>query len=310
MELVIIIFFVFMVGMIAMKVILPRRAGKKSADRLCAHFLVLGMRASILEKHPLQKVGGGNSLGLVQVAERNIGYVNVLKYIDEGTAYYYLDYLVPLKDIPSGLCWAELHTKKRGLLRREVVDIEWRGGTLADTLNGDLTLKQNLLIELRRNGPLDIQIAPEPVYRCVRIETESVRIEAELCISAGMFDCLDRIAGLIQKHVAEVNSRPEEVLIEAKAEINPRSKDAEIVDCFVTDRRVLLKLREPLEIPLYMVENCYVSTSLPSFGTGMAEVIRSTVTLTYRHESGHRQKTEFEMSTYNAGGGGWCPLLT
>jgi len=205
------------------------------------------MPASILEKHPLQKVSTrGKSLGLVQVAEKNIGYVNVLKYIDEGIAHYCLDYLVPLEDIPSGLCWAELHTKKRGLLRREVVDIEWTGGTLADTLNGDLTLKQNLLMEFWRNDPLDIEIAPEPVYRCVRIETECVRKEAELCLSAGVFDCLDRIAGLIPKHVIEVNSRPEEVLMEAKVEINPRSKDAEIVDCFVTDRHVLFKSREHL----------------------------------------------------------------
>ena len=63
-------------------------------------------------------------------------------------------------------------TKKKGLFRREVVDIEWKGKTLAAALNSDLTLKESLLTEFRVNRPWNIVVAPEPIYRCMRIETD------------------------------------------------------------------------------------------------------------------------------------------
>jgi len=171
----------------------------KAADKLCAHLLASGIQAELLHEHPLQKVGAkrGKSLGLVQVTGKNIGYVNLIKRSEysllAGRALeeYYLEYLVPLRDIPSSLCWAALRTRTRSLLSREVVDIEWGGGSLADTLNGDLALKQRLLTEFRLNRPLGIEIAPEPVYRCIRIETDH-RLP-----SGRLFDCLDRVAGHI-----------------------------------------------------------------------------------------------------------------
>ena len=285
----------------------------KTADKLYAHLLALGIEAEILQGHPLQKVSvktsswigfpssQSRSLGLVKVHGKNIGYVNCVRDVVGGgpaaSQEDYLEYLVPLREIPLGMCWAKLKTRKRGLLRRRVVDIEWGGGTLADMLNGDPTLKESLLMEFQLNRPLDIIVAPEPLHQCARIET-TLHLPYLDLPSGSLFDCLDRIAGHIPSHVTEVNSRPEKVLLEVKVEINPGSKDAEVADCYVTDRHLIIKSREPLQIPMYMIEDCDVSIL---FGAGMAEVSHSTVTLRYRDESGHRQKVEFGMQTYEAG---------
>jgi len=281
--------------------------GDKSADKLYAHLLKLGIQAEMLHGHPLQKVctkkggvlgwgGEAKSLGLVQVAGKNIGYVNIIRQRhgsgQQEITFHYFEYLVPLREIPSSLCWAVLVTKKRGLFRREVVNIEWRGGTLADTLNGDPTLKQSLLMEFQLNRPLDILVAPEPIYRCIRIET------GRHLPSGSLFDYLDRVAVLTAGHVTEVNSQPETVLFEGKIEFNPHSKGAEVADCYVTDRHVRIESKEPFQVPLYMVEDCYVSTPpMPSFGAGVPVVSYSAVTLRYRDESGNRRKVEFEMQT-------------
>jgi len=291
----------------------------KSADRLYAHLLNLGIQVQLVNEHSLKQVAtrkqevgtillgiftGGwdperKSLGLLQVSGKSIGYINVIRVsgVSGQIRYrdYCLEYLVLLEDIPSNSCWAVLKTKKRGLLRREVVDIEWTGGTLADKLNGDLTLKENLLNEFQLNSPLDIRVAPEPAYQCARIETGEERLLR--LPSRSLFDCLDRIAGLTAEHVTEVNSRPETVLFEAKIEFNPRSNYAEVANCCVTDRHVRIDSREPFEIPLYTVQDCHVFRQYPSFEAGISMVSGSTVTLKYLDESGHRQKVEFEMHT-------------
>lgn len=137
---------------------------------------------------------------------------------------YFLAYLVLLENIPPNSCRAVLETKKRGLFRRKLADIEWTGGILADKLNGDLTLKDNLLKEFQRNRPLDIIVVDEPAYRCARIETgerlltpsrnlldgiDRIRESGERrpipLPSGNLLDCIERIAGITAEHVTEVN---------------------------------------------------------------------------------------------------------
>lgn len=186
----------------------------EAVDKLCTHFLTLGIDAEKLHKHPLERAGVWGVLtrerhgSLVRVAGNNIGFVNVIKVSSEGgppgvgagTAYH-LDYLVPLRDAPSRSCRAKLKTKCRSLWSTEIVDIEWKGETLADTLNDDLTLKQRLSEEFRLNKPLTIEITPWPAYQCAKLKTRAAGTGFHFP-SRNMFDCLDRIAG----HVIEVNA--------------------------------------------------------------------------------------------------------
>lgn len=198
--------------------------GDETADKLCTDFNSLGIQAEIVHGHPLQEVGakqsftewwggGKKSIGLIQVAGKNISYVNVIRLysnVPQGYVEYYLEYLVPLRDTPSSLFFkTELKKRTRSWFSREVVDIQWKGGTLADTLNGDPSLKEILLTHLRQNSQLKIEIFAEPGYRCASIETMGVQKERWLRkpiirpLSRSMFDCLDRIAGHIARRVTE-----------------------------------------------------------------------------------------------------------
>ncbi len=271
---------------------------------LYKHLRSLGIQVDKPHGHPLKKVctvkgsfwsgHRAESVGFIQITGNNIAYINVIEDCYGGYQYtstsYYLEYLVPISEIPSSLCRATLSIKKRGLLRRKVVDIEWHGGTLADKLNDDSTLNQDLLMAFQLDKPIGITVTPEPIYRCIRIETNTH------LPSRSLFDCLCRIAQLSAENVAEVKSKPETVLFETKIDINSGSTDAKVVNCRVTDRYVYINSREPLQIDWYLVEDCNVVTSVGELGM----VSHSTVELRYLDESGHRRKVEFKMQTYDA----------
>ena len=185
-------------------------------DKLCAHFLTLGIDAQKLRKHPLEKAGIWGVLTrerhgkLVQVAGKNIKYGNVIKGSDPQVTVptYQLDFLVPLRDTPSRLCRAKLRIKTESFWSTKIVDIEWKGETLADKLNGDLNLKQRLSEELRLNKWFVIEITPWPAYQSAKLKTRAPgEGEGFDFLSRNMFDCLDQIAAC----VIEVNNLSEEV---------------------------------------------------------------------------------------------------
>jgi len=282
----------------------------KNVKNLYSFLMSLGLQAEMLSEHALKKVGEEiyelnqkkrdtySSIALIKITKRNIGYINLVEYrsssVEGGVNNdYLLEYLVPLEDIPLNLCWAKLKTVKQGLFRRKIVDIEWQGGTLTEPLNRDLTLRDSLLTEFRLGIPIEIEIAPEPIYQCARIETEG-------CVSVDMFDCLDRIAGYIPQHVTEVNSRPDTTLFQTKVEVKPKSGDAEVTDCYVTDRYVRIELKEPLQIPLFMVEDCDVPIPISYSVADIEKVRDSTVSLRYHDESGQRIELELTMDTWDA----------
>jgi len=52
----------------------------------------------------------------------------------------------------------------------------------------------------------------------------------------------------------------EKVLFKARITINPRSKNAEVADSYITEESIAIHSSEPLQIPLDRVEDC----SLPA----------------------------------------------
>lgn len=271
---------------------------------LYKHLHSLGIQVDKTHGHPLQKVctvkgsfwsgHRAKSLGFIQITGNNIAYINVIEDCYGGYRYtftsYYLEYLIPISEIPSSLCRATLSIKKRGLLRRKVVDIEWHGGTLADKLNDDSTLNQDLLMAFQLDRPIGITVIPEPIYRCIRIETD-LHLP-----SRSLFDCLCRIAQLSAENVAEVKSEPETILFETKIDINQDSTDTKVVDCRVTDRYVYISSKEAIRIDWYSVEDFIVTPVIE-----LGKVGHSTVMLRYLDESGQRRKLGFRMDTYDAG---------
>jgi hypothetical protein len=243
----------------------------------------------------LQNKCSVKSIALAQVTGKNISYIHVVQETYGGRGEYTtrkLNYIVILHQIPSSLYWASLVIKTKGLFRKEIIDLEWKGGTLADTLNADSKLKESLLTEFQLARPLDIVVAPEPIYQFMRIETD-MRFP-----SANLFDYIDRVAALTKQHCADANSRPEKVLFEAKVEVNPRSKNKEPANLRVTERTIVFGLREPLEIPLYEAEDCSFSWSEPDATytavTG-GRILNTVTTLRYHDGSGHSRTIEFAV---------------
>ena len=126
--------------------------------------------------------------------------------------------------------------------------------------------------------------------------------------SASLFDSLNRISGLTSKHIGEISKKPDEVLLESQVEISPRSKKAETADIYVTDRQLILKSKEPSQIPLCRIDSCStqissLSSTMDASHTGETEhkPPTSTFRLSYRDELGKRHKVEFDMSSFDAG---------
>ncbi len=93
----------------------------------------------------------------------------------------------------------------------------------------------------------------------------------------------------------------ERVLFKGKLKPNPRSKNADIVDCYVTERSVTIEIIEPLKIPLDRIDDCYFTAQRPTMST-LEEGIHIIVTLRYRDALRKSLTAEFEaMSVYDAG---------
>jgi len=66
---------------------------------------------------------------------------------------------------------AQLKIQTKGLIRREVVDFKWVGGELADELNRDDALKEQLLQQLKTDVRDSVEISPDKKTGIVWITT-------------------------------------------------------------------------------------------------------------------------------------------
>ena len=94
----------------------------------------------------------------------------------------------------------------------------------------------------------------------------------------------------------------EKVLFNEKVKVNPRSKNPETANCYVTGGSIIIESTEPLKIPLDRVEDCSYTTETEYTGTGTGRdlgvrVGPQTVRLRYRDASGRRHVAELELST-------------
>lgn len=189
----------------------------KRAIGLCDHLRGLSIDAQLLTDHQLQRAATEQSalewllgphkksIGFIQITGRNIAYINVVQsvgYVSEsGSLDYYLEYLVSVVDIQCSLPYKTVLKKtSRSRFWGKIVDIEWKGGLLANRLNNDHSLKERFLTYLQENMNFEIKIVPEACYGYVKIETTGIQRDRMLeqpiihFPSRTMFDCLDRVA--------------------------------------------------------------------------------------------------------------------
>ena len=178
-----------------------KKGGPQNVEQLLQHLQEIGVKASLAEKGvDEEKVGLSrsfmrSSVGLIEIAGRNIDYVNVIGVASQYGVNYFLDYLVRSPN------WSgEKRRKKTRMARKKspaiwgrVVDIEWKGdGYLSQQLNLDYRLKDILLQTDFKKLKGNIVIFLEPKYEYARVRT------AYLLPSPDLFEAIDIIAKYVK----------------------------------------------------------------------------------------------------------------
>lgn len=177
-----------------------KKGGPQNVEQLLHHLQEIGVKASLAEKGvDIEKVGVSRSfmrrsVGVIEIAGRNIDYKNVIGVASQYGVNYFLDYLVRSPN------WSgEKRRKKTRMVRKKspaiwgrVVDIEWKGDDyLSQQLNLDYQLKDILLQTDLKKLKGNIVIFPEPKYEYARVRT------AYLLPLPDLFEAIDIIA----KHI-------------------------------------------------------------------------------------------------------------
>ncbi len=178
-----------------------KKGSLRKIEQLLQHLQGIGVRVSLLEKDVEQgKVGvshasGQRSEGVIQIAGRNIDYINVTSVASQYGVRYFVDYLVrsPGWIGEKKRKKTRMVRKKSSALRGKAVDIQWKGDDyLAQGLNYDYRLKDKLLQAELDKLKGSIWIFPEPKYEYARVRT------SYLLPSSDLFEAIDIIAGHIR----------------------------------------------------------------------------------------------------------------
>ena len=176
-----------------------KKGGPQNVEQLLQHLQEIGVKASPVEKGvDEEKVGLGrsfmrSSVGVIEIAGRNVDYVNVIGVASQYGVNYFLDYLVRSPSRLGKRKKTRMVRKKSPAIWGRVVDIEWKGDNyLSQQLNLDYRLKDILLQTDFKKLKSNIVIFLEPKYEYARVRT------AYLLPSPDLFEAIDIIAGYIK----------------------------------------------------------------------------------------------------------------
>jgi len=157
-----------------------KKVGPQRREELCQHLQKIGVRAYIAQiRDDREKIGqrrssGEKSMGIIELKNRNIAFINVIGVASQYGTHYFIDYLVrnPNMTEKRKLKKTRLVRRKSALLWGKVVGIEWKGDeSLAESLNFDYGLENKLLHSELKDSGGGIWIFPEPKHEYVRIRT-------------------------------------------------------------------------------------------------------------------------------------------
>lgn len=94
---------------------------------------------------------------------------------------------------------ARTRKKTKGVIRKEVVDLSWEGGQIADRLNGDSNLKSLLTTVLLEEGNIHI----DPTENGIRIYGDW-KPEYKIEMSKQSLEAYNIIAGHVKSYLSEL----------------------------------------------------------------------------------------------------------
>ena len=178
-----------------------KKSGSQNVEQLSGHLQEIGIKVSPARKGVAEeKIGMSHSfirssVGLIEIAGRNINYINVIGVASQYGVNYFLDYLVssPGQSGRTGQKKTRMIRKKSPAIWGRVVDIEWKGDIyFSQQLNLDYQLKDKLLQTEAKKPKGNIEIIPEPKHEYTRVRT------VYLLPSSDLFEAIDIIAKYIK----------------------------------------------------------------------------------------------------------------
>ena len=177
-----------------------KKSGPQKKEELCQHLQEMGVKAYTVEaggeqeKIGLKRSRSEKSVGVIELKDRNVDFINIIGVASQYGTNYFIDYLVKTPNIIG-----KQKLKKTRLVRQrsspfwgKVASIEWKGDeSLAESLNFDYGLGDRLLQSDLKALKGSIWIFPEPKHEYARIRT------AYALPSAEAFEAINTIA----KHV-------------------------------------------------------------------------------------------------------------
>jgi len=151
-----------------------QKGGQKKAEELCQHLAGMGIKAypgkAEIGEGKVKRSRSEKSLGVIEVKQRNIDWINIIGVASQYGANYFVDYLVRSPNLGVvKLNRTSLRKKKEHSLWGRVSTVEWIGDkSLSQSLNLDHRL-ESMLMQSQFGGT--IQIVPEPKWGYVRIRT-------------------------------------------------------------------------------------------------------------------------------------------
>ncbi|MFB0556517.1 MAG: hypothetical protein ACETVW_01490 [Dehalococcoidia bacterium] len=157
-----------------------KKVGPQKREEFCQHLQKIGAKAYLVQTgDDREKIGqtrssGEKSMGIIELKDRNIDFINVTGVASQYGTHYFINYLVRNANMTEKrkLKKTRLVRRKSALLWGKVVGIEWKGDeSLAKSLNFDYGLENKLLHSQLKDFGGGIWIFPEPKHEYVRIRT-------------------------------------------------------------------------------------------------------------------------------------------
>jgi hypothetical protein len=157
-----------------------KKVGPQKKEELCQHLQKIGVRAYLAqiadnrEKIGQRRSSGEKSMGIIELKDRNIDFINVIGVTSQYGTHYFINYLVrnPNMTEKRKLKKTRLVGRKSARLWGKVVAIEWKGDeSLAKSLNFDYGLENRLLRSQLRDFGGSMWVLPEPKHEYVQIRT-------------------------------------------------------------------------------------------------------------------------------------------
>jgi len=126
-------------------------------QELCEHLRRFGVTATVVDPRTVEEVEGSYAYGLARVEDRNINFVEISMDVDgdRNSSFYCTYHARGNIEGYDDAVDVEGESTRKGLLSRRVVDYQWTGGDLAQSLNGDAALKTQLLAT--QAGPISVK---------------------------------------------------------------------------------------------------------------------------------------------------------